>query len=971
MLQSINAFLSSARLLHFTLPVLMVYLVIGTIAQKYIGLYASTQIFFSAPVIWVYDAFPLPGMPVIVALIFLNLAFKLIFKSPWTLRNAGIILTHIGAILLLLGGLFTALFSNEGYLDIAEGESSAIVSDYHMREFVITNTETNAVLHRFNHDDMHAGQTVTFGDFPINLEVIEYCKNCEIVERPEDDKSNAYMGMAQHMKLMPKAAEHNDEENFAGLTFSVGVEGIQQVFVALEEVPRLPKFTIEGVSYQFELRRQQRALPFRVELLDFEAQHYPGTQMAQSYQSRVLIHDEGKKWESTISMNAPLRYKGYTLFQSSFARTPDGREVSVLAVVWNAGRSFPYLSGIVMCIGLLLHLFMRQRKSALMLIAFASVLLSDPAQAKDASFEKLAQVPILHEGRIKPMDSFARAVLKDFSGRDDGAMLWLVQAIFDPARAEALPIIKVTNPDVRQLLNLPQNTNRLYSSQEILKGILPRQSMIEDLLKSNENDLSNAQKDLLKLHRQITDLQDILSSVSLYIPLSMTVPDDAPASLSSYAGKRLSIADLKDVFHDLKAKVRSIVQEKGEDISTYDHSEQELAHLLYATEVFRATGQNSLLFKSVPLADGSMVTPWQAHLQERGDETVINLWSALAHSYHDNEQDVWNRHIDDLYAHYYDSDAYSFDKRVLWTEYYYNKYDPFYASFVLCLIAFGVLVASVFIKRPVLTDMLLAILPLSIVLQIAGIGARIYILQRPPVSTLYETVLFVCALSMIYLTVMFIRNREVLWIWLCVCLGIILHILGFSHDQDGDSLVVLTAVLNTNFWLTTHVICITAGYAFCAVTSILSHYILLNMAWKRLSMPASAMTAHVKHAALIALFFSTIGTVLGGIWADQSWGRFWGWDPKENGALLIVLWLIWVLHGRISGQMKPVSALCALSFLSVILALSWFGVNLLNVGLHSYGFTDSAAGILGAFIGIELVFIGSIIFMIRKGGNHA
>ncbi len=137
------------------------------------------------------------------------------------------------------------------------------------------------------------------------------------------------------------------------------------------------------------------------------------------------------------------------------------------------------------------------------------------------------------------------------------------------------------------------------------------------------------------------------------------------------------------------------------------------------------------------------------------------------------------------------------------------------------------------------------------------------------------------------------------------------------------------------------------------------------MAIKKQKTPEQTLFKNIHSAALLALFFAGIGTVLGGIWADQSWGRFWGWDPKENGALLIVLWLIWVLHGRISGQLKHQGTLYGLCFLSVILALSWFGVNLLGVGLHAYGFTDSATWSLGLFTIVEIAFI-LVIAAIRK-----
>jgi ABC-type transport system involved in cytochrome c biogenesis permease subunit len=111
---------------------------------------------------------------------------------------------------------------------------------------------------------------------------------------------------------------------------------------------------------------------------------------------------------------------------------------------------------------------------------------------------------------------------------------------------------------------------------------------------------------------------------------------------------------------------------------------------------------------------------------------------------------------------------------------------------------------------------------------------------------------------------------------------------------------------------------------------------------------------------LLALLLTTVGTILGGIWADQSWGRFWGWDPKENGALLIVLWIIWMQHGRVSGQLPTLAFTAAAAFLNVIVALAWFGVNLLSVGLHSYGFITGIATALALFCVFETALIGTL-----------
>jgi cytochrome c biogenesis factor len=107
-----------------------------------------------------------------------------------------------------------------------------------------------------------------------------------------------------------------------------------------------------------------------------------------------------------------------------------------------------------------------------------------------------------------------------------------------------------------------------------------------------------------------------------------------------------------------------------------------------------------------------------------------------------------------------------------------------------------------------------------------------------------------------------------------------------------------------------------------------------------------------------ATLFSLVGTILGGIWADQSWGRFWGWDPKENGALAIVLWNAIVLHARWGGYARERGTAVLTVFGNVVTSLSWFGVNMLGVGLHSYGFMDKAFGGLIGFIISQLVIIG-------------
>ena len=177
---------------------------------------------------------------------------------------------------------------------------------------------------------------------------------------------------------------------------------------------------------------------------------------------------------------------------------------------------------------------------------------------------------------------------------------------------------------------------------------------------------------------------------------------------------------------------------------------------------------------------------------------------------------------------------------------------------------------------------------------------------------------------------------------------------------DGDTMEMMRAVLDSNFWLGTHVVTITIGYSgtflagALAIAWTIRRHLLRGGGDPATSKAIMGMTYGV---ICFALLFSFVGTVLGGIWADQSWGRFWGWDPKENGALLIVLWNAIILHARWGGFVRERGIMAMAIFGNVITSLSWFGVNMLGVGLHSYGFMDKAFWALSAFIGSQLAIM--------------
>jgi ABC-type transport system involved in cytochrome c biogenesis permease subunit len=180
----------------------------------------------------------------------------------------------------------------------------------------------------------------------------------------------------------------------------------------------------------------------------------------------------------------------------------------------------------------------------------------------------------------------------------------------------------------------------------------------------------------------------------------------------------------------------------------------------------------------------------------------------------------------------------------------------------------------------------------------------------------------------------------------------------YELGEANDHMDPLIAVLDSNFWLTTHVITITLGYSAGLLAAFLSA---LHVLLRGLGLDGGdggfrrSMTRAVYGMICFTLFLSLIGTVLGGIWANDSWGRFWGWDPKENGALLIVLWTLAILHARLGGHIGEWGLHLASLFTAIVITFSWWHVNFLGVGLHSYGFTAGKNTIWTFYSGIAAI----------------
>tara|TARA_S200000501_G_scaffold153555_1_gene144743 strand:+ start:7807 stop:9429 length:1623 start_codon:yes stop_codon:yes gene_type:complete len=509
--------------------------------------------------------------------------------------------------------------------------------------------------------------------------------------------------------------------------------------------------------------------------------------------------------------------------------------------------------------------------------------------AQSLSGFEIGDIPLQDEGRIKPLDTFARNHLLAFYGKrsikelDMGATDWIINLILDPENGRDQKIFNIRNPEVTSSLFLDWTNEHKYSFNQITPGLSEQSSMLEMIDQKDASDRTVYEKQLYEISRNILRFEEI----SYLKALKFIPPSDN--------------------------------SESGEWLSPFD-----------------------FILKGIPANENqeAILNSLQMYLANRLAGNDLEMSSAL------NRYEMAlstfqgiNVKVDNL-------------KKETWM----NRVNLFYISLGLYLLSFIFLSISWMIKPILLNRVAYLLLISGTVMHGYGIFLRMQIMERPPVTTLYESVIFVSLIIMTLAVLLEYFRKDGLGIFVGSVSGSVLHYVGFSYAADGDTLGMLVAVLNSNFWLATHVTTITIGYGASLMAGCVGHLYLIQEIRGVNSASLKSIFNNLFGITLLALFFTLFGTILGGIWADQSWGRFWGWDPKENGALLIVLWQLMMIHMRLSGLAKPKEFALGMALNNIIVALAWFGVNLLQVGLHSYGFDDGVARNLFMFIGFEIIF---------------
>ncbi|MBN2768910.1 MAG: cytochrome c biogenesis protein CcsA [Campylobacterales bacterium] len=656
--------------------------------------------------------------------------------------------------------------------------------------------------------------------------------------------------------------------------------------------------TFDNIDVDINLGAKVIELPFSLKLRDFILDRYPGSDTPSSYASEISVMDSNRSFDYRIYMNHVLDYKGYRFFQASY--DPDEKG-TVLAVNHDPGTKVTYVGYFLLTLGMFWSLFAKNgrfqkllsqtrklQSGALTFLIFFSMFSFSPLKAETIqqfdmqhikSFSSLALQDAA--GRMKPVDTMANEVLAKIYGKksfeDKSASEVFLGMMLSPDAYEAAPIIKISHPQIAKDIGLDKNAK---------------------------------------------------------------------------------YASFKDFFDGKNYKLFNLVQEANRkrpiERSKYD---KELIDVDERVNVAYMAFQGSL-FRVFPLPNDPNNT-WLAPIDALNtidDEKLKKLVQVITSNYFTQVSDAlvsgdWSKADEGLeflrqYQKKFGATVMP-NKEQIDFEILYNKLDIF-SKLTLYYIFFAC-IALIFIffqmfrgfssSKVVFT--LFSVLSFGLLVHLLGVALRWYISGYAPWSNAYGAMIFIGAMTIF--AGLIVGRKNLLVLCASALLGGITMLVAHLSDMNPQ-ITTLMPVLKS-YWLMIHVALIISGDGFLGLGSILSLFALMVMVFKDRSISAQKslleLTNLSEMSIIIGLVLFTVGNFLGGVWANESWGRYWGWDPKETWAAVTILIYAAVLHLRFIPLLKSnyIYNLAALWAYSSVL-MTYFGVNYYLSGLHSYAAGD-------------------------------
>uniref|UniRef100_A0A7C2JYP1 Cytochrome C biogenesis protein n=1 Tax=Schlesneria paludicola TaxID=360056 RepID=A0A7C2JYP1_9PLAN len=897
----------------------------------------------------------------------------LVFK-----QRGGIVLLHAGIGLMMFGELLVGKTAVEAQLQMQEGETVNFVQDIRTVELAVVDRSdpqhdvVTAIPRQLLLDSLERKQPIADDRLPFRVRVDKFYQNSSVRRVKPDDQNPADSGMGKewlaenvrpgsgtdtsskvdlsacYVTLLPKESDAPLGTHLLGILFSS-----QNVSDPVQVGDR---------TYELSLRFQRTYKPYKFQLIDVRKDDYLGTDTPRNYSSDVRLVDETRQVDRTLRiwMNNPLRFAGETFYQSGYHVDPQTQiEGTTLQVVTNSGWMIPYVSCMLVTVGLLAHFsitllrFLRRTETSLtkeivtertdaatqalswalpgvagVLAVICVVQAAMPPRVAENEFDlyTFGKLPLIAEGRAKPLDTLARSSLLAISSRQtyqdanektQPAIRWLLDVMARPEQAFNHRVFRIENLDVQELVGLERRERFRYAPAEFLPKL---DKLTEQAAKAHELDAANVgvfDKKVLELEKKIGILDLLLQSFN--------PPNIRPESART---------DLMEAIERQRALTRRHPPLTVPPVS--DTGEWETFAAAWTKNLVKTT-----------------------FMEQSPDEPTEAMTRILV-AYAKQDAKEFNTEVGKYRDWLAEHSPPDLDSARTDFEVFFNHFQPFTIAQILYVAAFAFAACGWLGWARPFNRAALAVALVAFGVHCFALVARMYISGRPPVTNLYSSAVFIgwgcAALGLLFN--LFYRNG--VGTVVAVAAGYLTLGVADFLSADGDTFIVLQAVLDTQFWLATHVTCITFGYATTYLAGLLGMlYVLRGVCTPSLTADAGRDLYRMIYGTLcFSIFFSFVGTVLGGLWADDSWGRFWGWDPKENGALIIVLWNALALHARWGGMVKERGlALLAIAG-NIAVTWSWFGVNELGIGLHSYGFREGMVQLVMSIAAISLAAIG-------------
>lgn len=708
-----------------------------------------------------------------------------------------------------------------------------------------------------------------------------------------------------------------------------GEEGIAHIREG-EKINQIAIQTSESTTY--------KTLPFSLELIDFTMHRYPGSSSPSSYESEIRVYTDNETFDTKIFMNNFLDLQGYRFFQASYDKDEQGTILSVNQDVY--GRNITYLGYIILILGFVLcftgknsrfrmlnrqltEIMNQSKKSALLLLLLFSAFNLEAVESKHQplldAIEKYAVDPThaatfgalplqSSNGRMVPINTFSSEILRKLHKSNKIGNLnsdqFLLSLLALPEMWGRMPFIDLANKEIARKFDLSEKSCA-YTELFDANGNYKLAEMVDEAYNKKPNERNRFDKDLLKLDEQINILHQLFTRQLICI---FPLPEDKNNTWFA----------------------------PGDDLSKF-------------------SGKDSMFV--------SQIMGWYLAEVQKGMQS--NDWNKA------NE-------IVEMISTYQQAKNTNLDisSERLERELKYNKLDIFRWCKIGYLILGGFLLIISFIslaKRSKISNLVYWILAVAVLLtfhfHMYGMALRWYIGGYAPWSNSYETMVYV-AWATVCAGLLFMRRSSLTFALATLFAGVILFVSGLNwmDPQIGTLVPVLKSP-----WLMIHVAVIVAAYGFFGISFLIGFFNMVMFA--TISKKRHTQTLlHIKELSivnemslLVGLALMTIGTFLGAVWANESWGRYWGWDPKETWALITMLAYAIVVHLRLVKRYNNrwiFNVASVVAFATVL--MTYFGVNYFLSGMHSYGDNGNIGGVF-IYLYAAAAFILFMAFVSYKG----